>query len=111
MKKTVPDSMQLSLDLDAIIEITRPVNPTPASMDYSQELRHMLSGALKECVDDRFTVAAKMSSLTGHEISKSTLDSWCAESREGWRFPLEYATAFEVAVGTYCLTEFMCYRR
>lgn len=39
-----------------------------------------------------------MSELTGDPISKDQLNAWTAESREKWRFPLEYLPAFEVAV-------------
>jgi len=56
-------------------------------------------------------VASRMSELTGHEISKTMLDAWTAESREAWRFPFEYATAFEIACDTYCLTEFQARKR
>jgi hypothetical protein len=33
------------------------------------------------------------------------MDSWTAESREGWRFPFAYAAAFEAALQTPCLAE------
>ena len=52
-----------------------------------------------------------MSELTGHDISKAMLDAWTAESREAWRFPLEYATAFEIGCDSYCLTEFLARKR
>lgn len=109
MKKTATDSRQLTLD--DLFEIPCPVNPQPASLDHAIELRHLLSDALKKTMKTRFEVAARMSELTGHEISKAMLDAWSAESRESWRFPLEYATAFEIACETYGLTEFMARKR
>lgn len=45
-----------------------------------------------------------MSELTGSDITKHQLDSWTAESREAWRFPLEYLPAFEAAVETHDVT-------
>ncbi len=48
-----------------------------------------------------------MSELVGHEVTKHQLDSWTAESREGWRFPLEYLPALEVALETHALTAWL----
>jgi hypothetical protein len=71
----------------------------------------MLSETMKESIKSRFEVCARMSELLGHEINKSTLDAMTAESREGWRFPFEWAVAFEIACDTYCLTEFLARKR
>ncbi|HEY6872917.1 MAG TPA: hypothetical protein VI298_09355 [Geobacteraceae bacterium] len=109
MKKTIHDPRQLTLN--ELFELPRPVEPTPASLDYSRELRHVLSEALKKSKKSRFEICACMSELVGHEISKSTLDAMTAESREGWRFPFEWAVAFEVSLDSYCLTEFLARKR
>jgi hypothetical protein len=109
MKKKATDPRQLTLD--ELFELPRPVEPTPASLDCSKELRSILSEALKKSNKTRFEVCARMSELLDHEISKSTLDAMTAESREGWRFPFEWAAAFEEACGTYCLTEFLARKR
>jgi len=109
MKKSIHDPRQLTLD--DLFEIPRPIVPQPASLDYARELRHILSDALKNSNKSRFEVCARMSELLGHEISKSTLDAMTAESREGWRFPFEWAVAFEIACDTYCLTEFQARKR
>jgi len=106
MKRRI-DNRQLSMDFESLFAIPDPKEPTAGSMDCGSELRHLVSKTLKACPKDRFTIAAEMSMLTGREISKSMLDSWSAESRAEWRFPLEFAPAFEVATGTSVLTEFM----
>lgn len=67
------------------------------SLNYAIELRHVLSAALKRCPQSRYVVAARMSELTGDEVTKAQLDAWTAESKTPWRFPFEYAAAFEVA--------------
>lgn len=92
-------------------EVPRPPAPTPGSLNFSLELRHTLSQALKDAPRSRYEVAARMSELTGAEISKHQLDSWTAESRDGWRFPLEYAAAFEEATDTLALTELLARKR
>jgi hypothetical protein len=110
MKRRINDS-QTTLDFNALFEIPKPQESIAGNMDYSFELRHLISDTLKACPLDRFAVAAEMSRLTGKEITKGMIDSWSAESRAEWRFPLEFAPAFEVATGTYALTEFMARKR
>lgn len=94
----------LTLDL---FEVPVPTAPIPGALNFSHQLRRLLSDLLKQCPHSREIVAARMSELTGEAISKHQLDSWTAESRDGWRFPLEYLPAFEVAVETHSITSWM----
>ena len=94
----------LTLDL---FEVPVPTRPIPGALNFSHPLRHLLSDLLKACPNSREIIAARMSELTGEAITKHQLDSWTAESREGWRFPLEYLPAFEVAVETHQVTSWM----
>lgn len=94
----------LTLDL---FEVPVPRVPMPGALDVGLAVRHLVSDLLKVCPRNRFEIAARMSELLGHEITKHQLDSWTAESREGWRFPLEYLPAFEVAVETHQLTTWL----
>ncbi len=88
-----------SLTLD-LFEVPVPTSPMPGALNFSHQLRRLLSDLLKNSTNSREIVAARMSELTGETITKHQLDSWTAESRDGWRFPLEYLPAFEVAVET-----------
>jgi hypothetical protein len=83
-----------------LFEIPAPATPLPGALNYNKVIRRLLSDLLKATPLSREDVAAHMSELTGDTITKHQLDSWTAESREGWRFPLEYLPAFEVAVET-----------
>lgn len=94
----------LTLDL---FEVPVARVPLPGALDVGLAVRHMLSDLLKSSPRSRFEIAAHMSELTGHEITKHQLDSWTAESREAWRFPLEYLPAFEVAVETHQITTWL----
>lgn len=91
----------LTMDL---FEVPVPVKPIPGALAVGPALRGLLSDLLKRCPLTRHEVAARMSELTGDAISKHQLDSWTAESREGWRFPLEYLPAFEEAAQTHEVT-------
>jgi hypothetical protein len=99
-----PHHDPLTLDL---FEVPVARNPLPGALDVGLALRHLLSDLLKTTPRGRFEVAARMSELLGHEISKHQLDAWTAESREGWRFPLEYLPAFEVALETHRVTAWL----
>lgn len=99
------------LTFDDLLALPKTPESTAGSLDFGLELRRTLSEALKQTTKSRFEVAGSMSHLLGFEISKHQLDSWCAESRDGWRFPLEYAVAFEVATESFLLTELLARKR
>lgn len=69
------------------------------SMDLDRQFRAAVSSALKSCPRSRWEVCARMSELTGHEITKTMLDSWTAESKEDHRFPAIFLPAFCLATG------------
>jgi len=89
-----------------------PIPKTVAgSLRCDHQIASLLSNALRECDLTRFQVAARMSELTGKEVTKFMLDSWTAEAREGHRFPFEYAAAFEQATESYALTQYLADQR
>ena len=83
----------------------------PGALDVSKEIRGLLSDILKKAPKSRFEVAARMSELLGREVTKYQLDSWTAESRNKWRFPLEYVIALEVACETHDITAWLAQKR
>jgi hypothetical protein len=70
-----------------------------SSQDIDQRFRAAVSESLKRCPLSRYEVASKMSELTGTDITKTMLDSWTAESKEGHRFPAVFLPAFCRSVG------------
>ena len=84
-----------------------PTAPIPGALNFNLQLRRLLSDLLKSSPISRELIAGRMSELTGEAITKHQLDSWTAESREGWRFPLEYLPAFEVACETHQVTTWL----
>lgn len=94
-----------------LFDVPLPPAPVGGSLDYDAELRAALSDALKTTPLSRYQVAARMSELTGHSITKEMLDSWTAESKTPWRFPFQFAAAFEVACDTTCLQELLGRKR
>lgn len=94
------DNRQLSL-LDLLKEaVEEKKAPREGTFDIDRPFREAISAALKGCPLSRWQVAARMSELTGTDITKSMLDSWTAESKEQHRFPAIYLPAFCEAVGS-----------
>ncbi len=92
---------QLTADLFDMVVVPVARTPKPGALDVGVQLRNLLSELMKASPLSRHQLAARMSELLGHEVSKHQLDSWTAESRDGWRFPLEYLPALEVALETH----------
>lgn len=90
-----------TLTLDLFVEVPVARAAQPGALDIGGPLRHQLSAAMKASHLSRHQLAGRMSELLGHDVTKHQLDSWTAESRDGWRFPLEYLPALEVALETH----------
>ncbi|UXC35126.1 hypothetical protein [Cupriavidus gilardii] len=73
-------------------------------MNVREALANTLAGAHSRGLD-RHDVAAKVSRLSNHDLTKNMLDRYCAPSADGWRFPAEAIPAFVVATGDYRLLE------
>lgn len=80
-------------------EIAR-AGKSPGGMAVDVSFRERVSDALRNCPLSRYQVAARMSELTGADITKTMLDSWTAESKEQHRFPAVFLPAFCEAVGS-----------
>ena len=81
-------------------------NPIKGSLDIDAELRAAISEDIKHAIVSctgrelsRYEVAARMSDLVGHEITKYMLDNYSADSHEKHRFPCQYLPAFVIATG------------
>jgi hypothetical protein len=94
------DSRQASLfDILKNLQEESQASRAAGSFDIDSQFRAAISEALKHCPLSRWQVAARMSELTGGEITKAMLDSWTAESKEGHRFPAIFLPAFCEAAG------------
>ncbi len=87
--------------------ISRPKDQ-PGALNMRAATRQALYESIKESVLDRYEIAAKMSMLLDQEITKAMIDSWTSESKEGHRFPMEYAAAFCMVTGHNKVLEVNC---
>jgi len=81
-------------------------NPPLGSLDIDSEFRAAVTQDLKHALDpatgrelSRAEVAARMSDLTGQDITSSMLYNWTAESHDRHRMPCIYLPAFVLATG------------
>ncbi len=94
-----------------LFQVPQAPAPTYGSLNFETELRCTLNEMLKKTPLSRHQVAARMSDLTGHDITKAQIDAWTAESKTQWRFPFEYAPAFETATDSNDLQELFARKR
>jgi hypothetical protein len=78
------------------------------SKNVSCELRKVITRAIKVSGKSRHQIAGTMSDLLDIEITKSMLDSWTADSKEGHRFPAAYLPAFCLATDNTATLELLC---
>lgn len=88
-----------------------PAATLPGALDYGLAVRRLLVDAIKASPLNATDIATSMSELVGHPITVHQLHAWTAPSRDGWRFPVEYLPAFEVAVETHGITSWLAATR
>ena len=87
----------------SILDLLNDLRPKIEISAYNPDLllRISIAKAIKESNLSRIQIAAKMSEALDIEITKTMLDSWTAESREGTnRFPACYLPVFCSVVGS-----------
>lgn len=94
-----------------LFEVPQPAQPLPSSMDYRREVAQLIACTLKRAEGDRYEIAAQMSRLSGHEVSKYMLDAWAAEGRDAYNMPFYQAAVLETACGTHELTNWLADKR
>lgn len=83
----------------------------PSSMDYREEIAHLVGEALKAAEGDRYDVAASMSRLTGHDVSKYMLDAWASPARDAYNMPFYQAPVLESVCNTLILSSWLAEKR
>ena len=101
-RKTKIDKRQMSL-FDVLtriqVEAAEEAVQDVGVLNIAEELRLSLIKAIRNCRLSRHQIAGEMSHLVGCEVSKTTIDTWTAESKERHRIPAAYLPAFCKATG------------
>jgi len=87
-----------------LFQVPTPAPETPGTMDYRVTVAHLVSEMLRGAQGDRFDVAAKMSRLTGKDVSKNMLDAYASDAREDHNLPFYLVAAMESVCESYALT-------
>lgn len=93
-KKVDVRQMSLFSILQRIQEDSVQEPTSEGEMDIADDIRLALIKAIKNCKLSRHQIAGEMSHLLGLEVSKTTIDTWTAESKDRHRIPAEYLPAF-----------------
>jgi hypothetical protein len=88
-----------------LFEVPMPVAPIAGSMDFRLVACGLMAEMLKG--HDRHEVAAACSKLTGKDVSKYMLDSYCAESKDDFNVPAYLIPAIEVATDSHLFGNWM----
>ena len=100
----MPRRDTLTLDL---FEVPQPSAPLPSSADYRAQVSLLVGELLKAAEGDRHDVAARMSRLTGTDVTKYMLDAYSSEGRDTFNLPFWLVPALEAACSTHVLTNWL----
>lgn len=92
-----------------LFEVPKPVAPLPGSMDYRTLVCELVSSMLVGL--NRHEVACEMSRLTGRDVSKSMLDSYCAPSHDNYNLPAWVVPALETATSSHDFSNWLATTR
>ena len=79
----------------------------PAAYDFREQIAEIVSNILAHAEGDRFSIAARISRLTGKDVSKWMLDAYTSPAREEFNLPFWLAAALEVACESHELTNWL----
>lgn len=90
-----------------IFEIPQPVSAMPGHGNYSVQVSELVSDVLKSTDLDRYEVAARMSRLSGDDVSKNILDAWSSPARLDHNLPLYRVALLEEVCESHLLTDWL----
>jgi len=73
--------------------------PKTGTLNVTLQLQEVIDKCIGQCPVSRDIIAGRMSDLTGHQITRSMLDSWTSSAKQKHRFPAEFLPAFCTSIG------------
>ena len=99
MTKTNPHQDPRYHQLNLPLTNLRSFDEAAGSLSRKSAVQEALKRTLRNCQLSREEIADEMTRLVSEKITVSHIANWAAESKNGWRMPLEYAAAFFVITG------------
>lgn len=90
-----------------IFEVPQPVRVLPGECNFGIQVSELVSETLKACDLDRYEVAARMSRLSGDDVSKFMLDAWSSPARTDHNLPLYRVALLEDVCASHLLTDWL----
>lgn len=90
-----------------IFEVPQPVRVLPGECNFGTQVSELVSETLKACDLDRYEVAARMSRLSGDDVSKFMLDAWSSPARTDHNLPLYRVALLEDVCASHLLTDWL----
>ncbi|OIO57177.1 MAG: hypothetical protein AUJ55_07100 [Proteobacteria bacterium CG1_02_64_396] len=89
------------------IEIPKPAHLDGDGTNWRSEVAHIVSEMLRLADGDRWEIAARMSRMSGIDVSKHMLDGWSSEAREAHNIPFYWVPILEAACQSTLLTSWL----
>lgn len=87
-----------------IFEVPQPVLTIPGNGNYAVQVSEIVGEIIKGTELDRYEIAARMSRLSGDDVSKNMLDAWSSPARADHNLPLYRAALLEEVCASHLLT-------
>ncbi|OOV92172.1 hypothetical protein [Pseudomonas sp. MF4836] len=94
-----------------IFSVPQPILSVPGHGNYAAQVSEMVSELLKGSELDRYEIAARMSRLSGDDVSKYMLDAWSSPARSEHNLPLYRAALLEEVCASHLLTNWQVHLR
>ena len=94
-----------------IFSVPQPILSVPGHGNYATQVSEMVSELLKGSELDRYEIAARMSRLSGDDVSKYMLDAWSSPARSEHNLPLYRAALLEEVCASHLLTNWQVHLR
>lgn len=90
-----------------IFDVPQPVLALPGNGNYAAQVSELVGELLKGSDLDRYEIAARMSRLSGDDVSKNMLDAWSSPARDGHNLPFYRAPLLEEVCESHMLTDWL----
>ncbi|UCM30510.1 hypothetical protein LE197_11675 [Pseudomonas sp. PS1(2021)] len=90
-----------------IFDVPQPARAIPGECNYAAQVSELVSEILKAANLDRYEIAARMSRLSGDDVSKNMLDAWSSPARVDHNLPFYRAALLEDVCASHLLTNWL----
>jgi hypothetical protein len=90
-----------------IFHVPQPILTIPGNGNNAAQVSELIGEILKGSDLDRYEIAARMSRLSGDDVSKHMLDAWSSPARTDHNLPFYRAALLEEVCSCHALTNWL----